>query len=104
MYPIPNGFRDRAISLYRSLDLAPNIVIHSRRISPQNESFLPYHNGLEAARLMCLVIGLLTSRPDFSRKQFHVGLFVDKVQLDKFLSEEFGFTPDGAIPPWHRTH
>jgi hypothetical protein len=30
MCPIPNGFRDRAISLYSSLDLAPNIVLPSR--------------------------------------------------------------------------
>jgi hypothetical protein len=28
--PIPNGLRDRAISLYSSLDLAPNIVLPSR--------------------------------------------------------------------------
>jgi hypothetical protein len=30
MCPIPNGFRDRTISLYSSLDLAPNIVLPSR--------------------------------------------------------------------------
>ena len=30
MCPIPNRFRDRAISLNRSLNLAPNIVLHSR--------------------------------------------------------------------------
>jgi hypothetical protein len=30
MCPIPNGFGDRAISLYSSLDLAPNIVLPSR--------------------------------------------------------------------------
>jgi hypothetical protein len=30
LYPIPNGFRDRVISLYSSLDLAPNIVLPSR--------------------------------------------------------------------------
>jgi hypothetical protein len=30
MCPIPNGFQDRAISLYSSLDLAPNIVLPSR--------------------------------------------------------------------------
>ena len=30
MYPIPNGFRDGGISLYGSLDLAPNIVLHFR--------------------------------------------------------------------------
>jgi hypothetical protein len=30
MCPIPNGFRDRAISLYCSLDLAPNTVLPSR--------------------------------------------------------------------------
>jgi hypothetical protein len=29
MCPIPNGFRDKAISLYSSLDLAPNIVLPS---------------------------------------------------------------------------
>jgi hypothetical protein len=34
MCPLPNGFRDRAVSLYRSLDLAPNIVLHSRRTAP----------------------------------------------------------------------
>jgi hypothetical protein len=30
MCPVPNGFRDRAISLYSSLDLAPNIALPSR--------------------------------------------------------------------------
>jgi hypothetical protein len=30
MCPIPNGFRDRAISLYSSLGLAHNIVLPSR--------------------------------------------------------------------------
>jgi len=35
MCPIPKGFRDRAISLTRSLDLAPNIVLHSRRTAPR---------------------------------------------------------------------
>jgi hypothetical protein len=30
MCPIPNGFRDRAISLYSSFDLAHNIVFPSR--------------------------------------------------------------------------
>ena len=30
MCPIPSGFRDRGISLNRSLNLAPNIVHHSR--------------------------------------------------------------------------
>jgi hypothetical protein len=29
MRPIPNSFRDRAISLYNSLDLAPNTVLPS---------------------------------------------------------------------------
>jgi hypothetical protein len=29
MRPIPNGFRDRAVSLYSTLDLAPNIVLPS---------------------------------------------------------------------------
>jgi hypothetical protein len=30
MCPIPNGFRDRAISFYICLDLEPNIVLPSR--------------------------------------------------------------------------
>jgi hypothetical protein len=30
MCSFPNTFRDRAISLYSSLDLAPNIVLPSR--------------------------------------------------------------------------
>jgi hypothetical protein len=30
MCPIPNGFRDRALSMYSSLDLASNIVIPFR--------------------------------------------------------------------------
>jgi hypothetical protein len=30
MCPIPNGFRDRAISMYSSLNLATNIVLPSR--------------------------------------------------------------------------
>ena len=36
--PIPNGFRGSAISLYRSLDLAPNIVRHYRRTAPLYEA------------------------------------------------------------------
>ena len=36
--PILNGFRDRAISLYRSLNLAPNIVLHSCRTAPLYEA------------------------------------------------------------------
>jgi hypothetical protein len=38
--PIPNGFRDRAISLKRSLDLAPNIVLRSRRTAPLRFLFI----------------------------------------------------------------
>jgi len=38
MYPIPSVFRDRAISLYRSLNMAPNIVLHSSRIAPLYEA------------------------------------------------------------------
>ena len=34
MCPNPNGFRERTISLYSSLDLAPNIVLPSRRTAP----------------------------------------------------------------------
>jgi hypothetical protein len=29
-FPIPKGFRDRAVSLYSNLGLAPNIVLPSR--------------------------------------------------------------------------
>jgi len=36
--PILNGFRDGGISLYRSLNLAPNIVPHSRRTAPLYEA------------------------------------------------------------------
>jgi hypothetical protein len=38
MYPIPNGFRDRVISLYSSLDLAPSIVLPSRRTAALSEA------------------------------------------------------------------
>jgi hypothetical protein len=38
MYPTPNGVREKAISLYRSLNLAPNIALHSRRIAPLYET------------------------------------------------------------------
>jgi hypothetical protein len=38
MCPVPNGFRDRAISLYSSLDLAANIVLHFRRTAPLSET------------------------------------------------------------------
>jgi hypothetical protein len=41
MYPIPNGFRDRAISWYGSLDLASNIVLLSRRTAPLPEASEP---------------------------------------------------------------
>ena len=34
MCPLPSGFRDRAISLYRSLNLAPDIVLPSNRTAP----------------------------------------------------------------------
>jgi hypothetical protein len=61
--------------------------------------FFPYANGLGAASLRCLAVGLLTHRPSFSRRQLHVGIFVGKVQLEKFLSEEFGSFLVGVIPP-----
>jgi hypothetical protein len=35
---IPNGFRNRAISLHSSLDLAPNIVLPSLRTAPLSEA------------------------------------------------------------------
>jgi hypothetical protein len=35
MYPIPNGFRDRAITLHNILDLAPNIVLPSWHVNRQ---------------------------------------------------------------------
>jgi hypothetical protein len=38
MCPIPNGFRGRAILLYSNLDLAPNIVLPSRRNAPLSEA------------------------------------------------------------------
>lgn len=34
MYPIPNGFRDRAVSLYSTLNMAPNIVLSYWMLSP----------------------------------------------------------------------
>jgi hypothetical protein len=37
MCPIQNGFRDRAISLYSSLDFAPNIFLPSRHTAPLSE-------------------------------------------------------------------
>ena len=36
--PIPNGFRDRVISLYKSLNMVPNIVLHSRHTAPLHEA------------------------------------------------------------------
>jgi hypothetical protein len=38
MCPIPNCFRDRAISLYRTLDLAPKIVLCALRTEPLYEA------------------------------------------------------------------
>jgi hypothetical protein len=38
MCPIPNGFQDRAISLYKSLDLAPNNVLPTHRTAPLYET------------------------------------------------------------------
>ena len=38
--PIPSGFRNRAISLNGSLDLAPNTVLHSRRTAPRYFFFM----------------------------------------------------------------
>jgi len=37
MCPIPNGFRGRDISMYSSLDLAPDFVL-SRRNAPLSEA------------------------------------------------------------------
>jgi hypothetical protein len=37
MCPIQNGLRDRAISLYSSLDLVPNIVLPSHRTATLSE-------------------------------------------------------------------
>jgi hypothetical protein len=38
MCPIPNGFRDTAISLYRGLAWAPSIVLPSRLAAPLSEA------------------------------------------------------------------
>ena len=38
MCPIASGLRDRAISLYRSLDLVPSVVLHCRRTAPLYEA------------------------------------------------------------------
>jgi len=38
MCPITNCFRDRAVSLYRSLNLAPNILLHFRHTAPLYEA------------------------------------------------------------------
>jgi len=38
MCPIPSDFRGRAIWMYRSLDLSPNIVLHSRRAASLYEA------------------------------------------------------------------
>jgi hypothetical protein len=38
MCPIPNGFQDRDISLYSSLDLASNIVLPSHHTVPLSEA------------------------------------------------------------------
>jgi hypothetical protein len=38
MCSIPTGFGDRAISLYSNFDLAPNIVLPSRRNAPLSEA------------------------------------------------------------------
>ena len=36
--PIPNGFQDTTISLYRGLDVAPSSVLTSRRTAPLYET------------------------------------------------------------------
>jgi hypothetical protein len=38
MCPIPNGFRDTAISLWSCLDSKPNIFLPSRRTVPLSET------------------------------------------------------------------
>jgi hypothetical protein len=38
MCPIPNGFRDKAILLYSSLDLAPNIVLPLSIVTPSRDN------------------------------------------------------------------
>jgi len=38
MCPTPNGFQDRAVSLYRSLDLTPSIFLPSRHTAPLYEA------------------------------------------------------------------
>jgi len=38
MCPIRNGFSDRSVSLYISLNLAPKIVLSSRRTAPMSEA------------------------------------------------------------------
>jgi len=44
-YAIPNAFRDTVISLYRSLDLAPKIVLHSRHTAPFRFLFMGLDEG-----------------------------------------------------------
>jgi len=49
----------------------------------------PYDNDLREAGLRCLAVSLSLHNPGFSRRQFHVGLVVDELQWDEFLSENF---------------
>jgi hypothetical protein len=65
MCPIPNGFRDRAISLYSSLDLAQNIVLPSRRTAPLS-------NACESVCSVSWSLWFLTVTLEYCKKMPHI--------------------------------
>ena len=64
MCPISNGFRNRAVSLYRNLDLAPNIALPSRRTALLYETYESVRNVSWSLRLLIMTfLGLLCKIP-----------------------------------------
>jgi hypothetical protein len=56
MCPLPNGFRDTAISVYSSLDLAPNIVVPT-------QMWIGVKHQLAVVTIDTDIVGVLSKMP-----------------------------------------
>jgi hypothetical protein len=83
MCPIPNGFRDRAILLYSSLDLGPNTVLPSR-------IWIGVKRQLSVVTVDSDIVGVLWKMPHiFTNAEYADMLSSQELQSALILTVEF---------------
>jgi hypothetical protein len=81
--PIPNFFRDRAISLYSSLDMTPNIVLPSRM-------WIGVKRKLAVVTVDSDIVGVLWKMPHiFTNAEYTDMLSSHKLQSALMLTVQF---------------